>query len=534
MRRGACCVDMKMEDERSAVDHEWDVIVIGTGMGGATIGYSLAKEGFSVLLVEKGRGAFHQSHDVPPEDPTERLNEAHWPDQVISEIDDVQAESFVPLGCGVGGSTMLFGAALERFDRTDLDHLDGQQHPTGGWPISYDGFRPWYEAAEALYHVRGTRDPLDVPIPSSMRRPAPASEQDRLFMEDFAGAGLHPYRLHVGMAFRPDCRECIGKICPLQCKSDAKTICLDPAVEQHNAVVLSECEVTRLDADDTQVTAVHCVRRGGALKLRGRIVILSAGTYRSAALMLASANENWPEGVGNRNGLVGRNLMFHSSDWFAVWPRRKGSSAGYRKTIGFRDLYLKDGARLGSVQSTGLSAGYGLVLVFLRSWFDRSMWRRLRFVRPFLRIPAKLASIIFGNATIFAMIMEDIADVENRLVLDRQRPGRIRFVYKVSPDLRARTAAARLAVREKLAGFRKFWLQADVMVDLGHPTGTCRFGNNPASSVLDRTCRVHGLDNLYVVDGSFMPSSGGTNPSLTIAANALRVGEVIGKRLRPA
>lgn len=351
-------------------------------------------------------------------------------------------------------------------------------------------------------------------------------------MEDFARSGLHPYRLHVGMAFRPDCRECIGKICSLKCKSDAKTICLDPAVEHHHAMVLSECEVTRLDADKERVRSVHCLYRGAALELRSKMVILSAGTYRSAALMLTSTSKDWPKGVGNCNDLVGRNLMFHSSDWFAVWPVRKGSPVGYRKTIGFRDLYAKDGVRLGSVQSTGLSAGYGLVLVFLRSWFDRSIWRRLRFVRPFLRIPAKIASIIFGNATIFAMIMEDIADPENRLVLDQERPGRIRFVYRVSAEMSERTALARRAVREKLASFRKFWLQPDVMVDLGHPTGTCRFGTDSASSVLDPSCRVHCLDNLYVVDGSFMPTSGGTNPSLTIAANALRVGELIGRRLR--
>jgi choline dehydrogenase-like flavoprotein len=98
--------------------------------------------------------------------------------------------------------------------------------------------------------------------------------------------------------------------------------------------------------------------------------------------------------------------------------------------------------------------------------------------------------------------------------------------------MKARTELARKLLKERLAGFRKYWLQPGVMVDLGHPTGTCRCGNDPATSVLDPTCRVHGVDNLYVVDGSFMPSSGGANPSLTIAANALRVGKAIGERLR--
>lgn len=512
----------------------WDVIIVGTGMGGATIGYSLAKQGLAVLMLEKGLGQFDPSGEVAPEGAEDRLRQGHWPDRVLSEIDGAKAEPFIPLGCGVGGSTLLFGAALERFDRSDFQSVDGREHPTGGWPINYDDFRPWYEAAEALYNVHGTRDPLGEPIPSFMKRPGAASIQDQLFMQDLALAGLHPYRLHVGMEFRPDCKECIGKICLLKCKSDAKTICLDPAIARYNAVVLSEFEVTKLEADRTRVTAVQGSWKGEAVALRGRTVILSAGTFRSAALMLMSKSEAWPDGLGNSNGLVGRNLMFHSSDWFAVWPRRKGSTSGYRKTIGFRDLYSVDGQRLGSVQSTGLSAGYWLVLLFLRNWFDRSAFRRLRFIRSFLRIPAKIGSVIFGQATIFAMIMEDIADAENGLALEAEQPNRIRFIYQVSAEMKQRTAMAREAVRLRLAGFFKCWLQPNVMVDLGHPTGTCRFGTDPSTSVLDISCRVHGLNNLYVVDGSFMPTSGGTNPSLTIAANALRVGDSIGAALRAA
>jgi choline dehydrogenase-like flavoprotein len=516
--------------EESSLDRLWDVIVIGAGMGGATVGYSLAKQGFSVLTLEKGLGAYTQVSGGSAEEPNARLRQANWPDRVISEIDGEVSESFAPLGCGVGGSTILFGAAMERFGRSDLESVQGLEHPTGGWPLNYDAFRPWYEKAEALYNVHGTRDPLDEPIPDFMPRPASASEQDRLFMNDFARAGLHPYRLHVGIAFKADCRECLGTICPLRCKSDAKTICLDPAVAKYGAVVLTECEVTSLDADESSVTVVNCACRGAPLSLRGRVVILSAGTFRSAALLLASVSDQWPWGLGNHHGLVGRNLMFHSSDWFAVWPRRRASTCGYRKTIGFRDLYAVDGQRLGSVQSTGLHADYGNVLMFLYAWFDRSRWRHFRFLRPFLRIPAKIASKLFGDATMFAMIMEDLGDADNRLVLDPER-GRIRFVYRVSAEMKARTALARNLVRQRLAGFRKYWLQPGVMVDLGHPTGTCRFGDAPSTSVLDPTCRVHGIDNLYVVDGSFMPSSGGTNPSLTIAANALRVGEVIGQRL---
>ncbi len=512
----------------------WDAVIIGAGMGGATIGYSLARQGFRVLFLEQGlrEVANGGEGNGGEEDPQARLRMAHWPDPVLSEIDGRAAEHYVPLGAGPGGSTLIFGGALERFERSDLDDMPGIPHPTGGWPVGYDAFAPWYEAAEALYRVRGTRDPLGEPIPASMTPPLPAREQDQLFMRDFAAAGLHPYRLHVGFGAKPDCLECVGLICPKRCKSDARTICLDPAMADHGAVLRTECEVMQIAADAQRVHEVHYRHRGEAKTARGRVVIVAAGTYRSASLLLRSASAAWPQGLGNGRDLVGRYLMFHSSDWLAIWPRQRGATHGAVKTIGLRDLYTHEGQRLGSIQSTGLSANYGNVLLFLRSWFDRSALRHLRFLRPFLRIPAKIASRLFGSATIFAMIIEDIGLPENRLVVDPERPDRISIRFTISDDLKRRTMLARRLLRARMPGFRKYWLQPDLMIDFGHPTGACRFGNDPATSVLDPDCRVHGLDNLYVVDGSFMPSSSGTNPSLTIAANALRVGEAIGSRLR--
>lgn len=512
-------------------DDEWDAVVIGTGMGGSTIGYALAAQGFRVLFLEKGLEKVSNG-SVETEDPVLRLQRAAWPERAIGEIDGRKSEFYVSLGSGPGGSTLSFGAAMERFERSDFDELEGLPHPTGGWPVSYDQFAPWYERAEALYKVKGTRDPLSEPIPASMTRPPPARRQDQLFMQDFAAAGLHPYRLHVGIAYKPGCEECIGTICEKSCKSDAGTICLKPAVREHRATLRTECEVQRLHAEGGRVTGVDYLHRGQQRTARGRVVILAAGTYRSAALMLGSTSADWPKGIGNQNDLVGRNLMFHSSDWIAIWPKRRGSTWGPSKSLSFRDLYLHDGQRLGTVQSTGLTAEYGNVLMFLRQWFDRSALRHFVFLRPFLRIPAKIATKLFGSATLFAMIIEDIGDPENRLLHDPAKPGRIVLRYKISKDLQERTRLARRLLKQKLAGFRMYWLRHDLLLDFGHPTGTCRFGDDPQTSVLDRDCRVHGLDNLHVVDGSFMPSSGGANPSLTIAANALRVAEAVAGRLR--
>jgi len=508
----------------------WDAIVIGTGMGGATVGYRLASQGFRVLFLEKGRSNVVAGSLESPETPEQRLAEGHWPDHIVADVDGVVSEVYAPLGCGPGGSTLLYAAALERFERCDFESVPGLEHPTGGWPISYEDIRPYYEVAERLYQVRGGSDPLSEPadLPQASR----ASEQDELFIRDFARAGLHPYRLHVAIAYKTGCQECLGRVCQTGCKRTARSICLDPAVECHGAALLAECEVTRLIATAGLITGVE-FRQGNNVKVaRGRVVVLAAGTYRSATLLLQSASPEHPNGLANGSGLVGRNLMFHGSELIAVWPRQRGSSEGPRKTIGLRDFYSHDGMRLGSVQSLGVSANYGNILVFLYRWFDRSCFARLRMLRPFLRIPAMIASKLFGTATVFAMILEDFGELQNRIVPDPEHPERIHICYHVSRDLRERTALARQLLRKRLSGFRTMCLPADEMINLGHPTGTCRFGHNPATSVLDANCRAHEVHNLYVVDGSFMPSCGATNPSLTIAANALRVGDAIVAILR--
>jgi choline dehydrogenase-like flavoprotein len=509
----------------------WDAIIIGTGMGGATIGYSLASQGFRVLLLEKGHDAVEESAAGEiSEVPEERLAEGYWPHRILAEVDGVRRELYAPLGCGVGGSTLLYAAALERFERSDFQAMPGLDHPTGGWPVSYDEMLPFYERAEQLYRVQGTYTPLGGPTESSDE--PPVSPQDKMFMRDFARAGLHPYRLHVGIAYQPGCRECLGRLCPKGCKSTARSVCLDPAVEHHGAEMLTESEVTRLIAEAGRITAVE-FRQGSTTKLaQGRVIILAAGTYRSAALLLQSANSEYPKGVANGSGLVGRNLMFHTSELFAIWPLHRGSSEGPRKTIGLRDFYSYAGYHLGSVQSLGVSAAYGNILVFLYRWFDQRWFARLRVLRPLLRVPAFIASKLFGRAAVFVLIVEDFGEQHNRIVLDHERPERIQVSYRVSHDLRERMGLARRLLRERLSGFRIMSLLTDDQLNFGHPTGTCRFGHDPATSVLDPNCRSHEVDNLYVVDGSFMPSCGGTNPALTIAANALRVGDAIGGRLR--
>lgn len=506
-------------------DIPWDVVIVGTGMGGAALGYALARRGRRVLFLE--RGVLRPASEQPVgevTDPDERLRLGLWPDPVRMIVNGRTTESYAAIGCAAGGSTRLYAAALERFEPDDFDSA-------GGWPVPYAEMARFYTEAEDALNVLGTRDPLGDPAAPERPVPPPCAPVDGVFIDDFEQAGLHPYRLHVGIAYQPGCRECLGTICERACKSDAANRFLQPALATGHAALRTQCEVTAIDSRGRLATAVAYRRDGVLRRVRGRVVVLAAGALRSPGLMLLSANADHPAGLANSSGLVGRNLMFHASDWVALWPSRKAGMDGPRKTIALRDFYRAGAVRLGAFQSVGLSAGYGNILMFLYDWFDRGALARLRFLRPFLRIPAAIAAKLFGKASIFALIMEDLPYRDNRVAIDPADPGRIIVQYDIRPELVARGRMARKLLRERLGGLRKFFLRPDFMIDTGHPCGTCRFGDDPAASVLDRDCRAHDCDNLFVVDASFMPSSAGVNPSLTIAANALRVAEAIDAQL---
>jgi choline dehydrogenase-like flavoprotein len=248
-------------------------------------------------------------------------------------------------------------------------------------------------------------------------------------------------------------------------------------------------------------------------------------------LLLKSTNEFWPEGLANGSGQVGKNLMFHASDFIACWQKGKYSRRGPNKTIALRDFYAADGIKMGEFQSTGLAAGYGSVLYALRLLFDQSPLRRFGILRHFLRIPAYLASKLYGEATLFATIIEDFPYDGNRIVIDKDTPSGIRIEYRINDELRKRVMAMRKYLRRSLPRLRLLPMNVGITLNYGHPCGTIVAGNDAATTVLDKNCKAHDLQNLYVVDSSFMPTSGGTNPSLTIAANAQRVAEVIAAEL---
>ena len=548
---------------------EWDVAVIGTGMGGAVTGYGLAKLGRRVLFIEKGmflHGQFQvqpasgakqnerlsdhaQPADSADERPEARLRASHWPLRLQGETTFGKLEFFAPLGCGSGGSTSLYAAGLERFFPEDFRpraNFPGGKDSTlpEKWPISYEELQPYYAQAEALFRIRGTRDPLAHGGEPILREPPALSPRDQHFFDSFMRLGLHPYRVHVGFEFVDGCVECAGRFCPRGCKNDAARVCLLPALEKYGASILPQCEVLRLDSGKSAVREIRCRRNGEELAIRAKMVVLAAGAFMTPVLLLTSKSEAWPDGLANRSGLVGRNLMLHASDFIAIRPTQRVSYVGPLKSLAFNDFYCSEGEKLGTFQAAGAAVVPGQIMQYIRDVAERdpTWWKKLASPRPVwwrklsspaIRLVALAAYYLFNfkNAAVWASIVEDLPYYDNRVVADPHAINGMRFEYRYTEELKTRVQSFRRRLAKALGPHRMIVLSGENNINYGHVCGTCRFGDDPKASVLDRNNRAHDLSNLYIVDASFFPSSGGTNPSLTIAANALRVAEAVHKQL---
>ena len=514
------------------IGKHWDVIVVGTGIGGGTIGRRLAEHGLSVLLVEKGpNGVASEQHYLRTdlEDPAARQIRGYWPKPFIATIDGRRSRFFGPLGSGVGGTSTFYAATLERPERHDIDDSDERPHPTGGWPVSYATFAPYFEEAERMFEVCGDPDPLSVDASPGLLAPPPISGDDQAMVQSLRSRGLHPYHVHMGVRSVPGCLRCFGHKCPKKCKMDGRTAGVEPAVATGNAVLLDMCDVVAIRETNGTVSHLEADWRGKRVTLRARTYVVAAGGIGSPRLLLASHSPQWPVGLGNRNDLVGRNLMCHLTEMIAVWPSKGSKSRGPSKSLALRDFYFVDGLRFGALQAMGIDASYGMIVHYLNGIFDRSVLRRVRTLREFTRVPAYVAAKVLGNAKIFAGIVEDLPYARNRVLLDRNDPETLTLEYTFAPELNERRRRYRGIVRRALKGHRSVFLTPQPELNLAHSCGTLRFGSDPATSVLDLNCRLHGIDNLYVTDSSFMPTSLGINPSLMIAANALRIGDQIVK-----
>jgi choline dehydrogenase-like flavoprotein len=484
---------------------EFDLIVVGAGMGGATLGYALAKPGRRLLFLEQGRDLSAQDairgmpaeavagfRSASPGDRREILLQAgRLPDTVY---DATRGDTFTPyLGCGAGGSSALYGMVLQRRYPHDFE----------GWPFGYEDLRPWYQQAEALYEVSGSSDPLGPDREPDSPGLAPLSAVNESVFEALRRRGLNPYRLHLASRRTAGCRMCQGYLCPSAdgCKRDARTACLIPALNR-GARLIANAPVQILERAGRRVKSVVATVAGEPRRFTARIVVLAAGALHTPRILLDS-------GLGNGSGLVGRRLMRHAIDLFVLPLARRFRQPVESKELGLNDFYVKPFA-LGTVQSFGMTPP----LEYLRNQPGRNIWRMLG---PAAGPVARL----FTGAPIVATILDDSPDRENGV---ETSSGGLRLCYRLPPLDHKRRAKLRACVRRAFASFAPIPVRGtDDRKALGHVCGTAVFGADPRASVLDPDNRVHEADNLYVVDASFFPTSGGVNPALTVAANALRV-----------
>ena len=495
-----------------------DVLIIGSGAGGGTLARALAASGLRILVLERG--------DYLPRE------KANWSAEAVfhqhryhttESWQDVAGNRFRPLtGYHVGGNTKLYGAAVLRRRESDFRRRRYPEGETADWPIGYEDLRPYYDQAEAWYHCHGEKG-LDPCEPPRAPFPYPPLAHEPYIAEvakALKGRGLHPFPLPLAinrneaeprLAPCIRCDTCDGFPCLLHAKGDAEVCGMAPALNSANIRLLTGARARRLlsGPDGRLVVAVETDTGDGPKSFSARIVVLAAGAVNSAALLLASRQPAWPQGLANANDLAGRHYMCHrNSVCVAVDPRRVNATA-FQKTIGINDFYEASGDAdfpypLGHVQNLGK-----LTPEVLEA--QKVHW------------PEELAKLVARHSLDWWLTTEDLPDAGNRVQVDDN--GAICLAY--TPN--------NVATHERL--IRKW---EDILHQLGYPlvksqtmgieavahqAGTLRFGHDPASSVLDVNCRAHGVDNLYVVDASFMPSIAAVNPSLTVMANALRVAE---------
>ncbi|MDA9982578.1 GMC family oxidoreductase, partial [Gammaproteobacteria bacterium] len=323
-------------------------------------------------------------------------------------------------------------------------------------------------------------------------------------------------------------------LCGRNCKNDSGRICLEPALTRFGARLLDGCEVLRLEASRSKVTGVVCTHQGEELILRARKYVVAAGALETPRLLLSSVSSAWPNGLANDNGLVGKNLMRHYVDLYALFPGKRVTPTGNVKELAFSDLYLRDGRKLGSVQSFGFLPPAAMLVEEMAQDLQEGPGRwaaaAFKLVKPISRFALKQ---LFARALVLATTMEDLPYEQNCVMLSNRADDsgrrRLQINYTIRDNEQARIDAFREEMKKILKPYRYMLLkQADRNQRIAHVCGTCRFGLDPRTSVCDANNKAHGLTNLYVSDGSVFPSSGGINPALTIAALSLRLADHIG------
>lgn len=515
--------------------NQYDVIIIGSGAGGGTLAKHLAPSGKQILLVERGgwlkreienwsaEAVFVENRYISPD---------KWYDGKSGKHFQPQVHYFV------GGATKLYGAALYRLRKEDFGELKHYDGISPAWPITYEELEPYYTQAEAMYHVHGEQgiDPTEPPRSKPFPYPH-VSHEPRIqkLYDSLKQANYHPFPAPCAIMLNESnmpgsrcirCRTCDGFPCLVQAKADAEMVGVRPALEYPNVTLLTQAKALKIhtDASGRSVKSVEVEVEGQKTEFFADVIVVSCGAANSAKLLLMSASDRHPKGLANGSDQVGRHYMFHNSQ--AVLAISKEPNPTYfQKTLALNDFYFgMEGFNypMGSIQMIGKSLG--------------PMFKGEKPIETAL-IPLMALDAIAKHSVDFWLMTEDLPDPENRITLDKE--GNIELTYTPNNQVPKQQLYDKLKSMLESLGMhphyllpRNLYMKTNIPIaGTAHQAGACRFGKDPEHSVLDVNCKAHELDNLYVVDASFFPSIGAVNPSLTIIANALRVGDHLLERL---
>jgi len=500
----------------------YDIIIIGSGAGGATMAYKLADSGKKILIIERG--------DYVP------VEKENWDSVQVFQKNrytttemwlDKNGDEFRPgMHYNVGGNTKFYGAALFRLREEDFKEVKHFGGTSPAWPIQYEDLKKYYLEAEKLYHVHGKRgsdptEPFDAePYPES---PLPHEPRIQEVFDELTNYGLHPFELPVGVNFKPHqtanapytLDRFDGFPDAAERKGDAHLSVLTKALVYPNVELLTNTKVLKLNTDNsgTKISEVVVDQDGEIKTLTADLIILSAGAINSAALLLQSANEEFPNGLANSSDQVGRNYMFHQNTaMVALYTEKNPSKFG--KTFGINDFYHAN-------------RGYEFPLGHIQM-LGKSDEHQIKADSP-VPAPGFTFELMAEHAVDFWLTSEDLPDPENRITVEN---GQIKLSYTPNNQKGHELLKDELVKALRKSGkFDSFFFKGIYFskgIDIAspaHQNGTTKMGTDPETSVVDTNCKAHDLENLYIVDGGFFVSSSAVNPALTIIAMALRVGE---------
>jgi choline dehydrogenase-like flavoprotein len=491
-----------------------DIAVIGSGMGGGTMAYALKDSGAKVLVIERG-------HRLPAERQNSDLDEVYLKGRYKNADTWFNGRTGAPFKPGVyywvGGNTKVYGACLPRFRASDFEETQHQDGTSPAWPFSYADLEPYYTRAEELFQVHGQTGEDPTEPPHSEAYPYPALDHEPAIQDladSFRRQGLHPFRMSNGLdADTPEkralCATSDGAPNEAGLKADAEKVAIDPALAA-GVNLLTDTKVTRLvpGPDGRTVVAALAENNGRIIRIEADRFILAAGAVNSTALLLRSATAESPRGLANSSGLLGRNYMVHNSTFFIGINPFKINRTLWQKTLGLNDWYEAGPTNkypLGNLQMLGkLRAS---MLKMARSWAPN----------PILKAMSDRSIDIY-------LTTEDLPRRENGVsIID----GKIHVWWEPNNLAPHKELVRRISKAVRKAGYPVIFTERMGIETNSHQCGTAVAGHDPRTSVLTPDCRAHDLDNLWIVDSSFFPSSAALNPALTIAANALRVADTI-------